>query len=203
MRRRCAPLRSRRPMSDEVAQQYLNAWAALTSPDPTVARGFAREHPQASRWLKLAMQLMTRRFPDKRNGLSYWDHALLSPSEGARTRSLAHHRLHHGRDLRTGRSRRRLVSVRPPAAARGAGNPKPLLTLSGDQTSIRHTEAALTPFGEEVLKGAASNYPANPIDDWAAGVRLSSATASCGSTMEESSCERLNGPRDVWKTCCS
>jgi hypothetical protein len=26
-----------------------------------------------------------------------------------------------------------------------------------------------------VLKGAASNYPANPIDDWAAGVRLSSA----------------------------
>ena len=55
-----------------------------------------------------------------------------------------------------------------------ARNPKPLLTLSGDQMSIRHTEAALTPFGVEVLKGATSNYPANPIDDWAAGVRLSS-----------------------------
>ena len=53
-------------------------------------------------------------------------------------------------------------------------NPQPLLTLSGDQTSIRSTEAVLTPFGEEVLKGTASNYPANPIDDWAAGVRLSS-----------------------------
>jgi hypothetical protein len=26
-----------------------------------------------------------------------------------------------------------------------------------------------------VLRGAAANYPANAIDDWAAGVRLSSA----------------------------
>jgi hypothetical protein len=55
-----------------------------------------------------------------------------------------------------------------------ARNPRPLITLSEDQTSIRHTEAVLTPFGAEVLKGRASNYPANPIDDWAAGVRLSS-----------------------------
>jgi hypothetical protein len=54
-------------------------------------------------------------------------------------------------------------------------NPQPLLALSGDQVSIRTTEAKLTPFGAEVLKGAASNYPANPIDDWAAGVKLSSA----------------------------
>ena len=67
-----------RPMPDDVAQQYLNAWAALTSPDPMLLVGFAREHPEASRWLRLAMQLMTRRFPDKRNGLSYWDHALLA-----------------------------------------------------------------------------------------------------------------------------
>jgi len=54
-------------------------------------------------------------------------------------------------------------------------NPKPLLALSGNQTSIRHAEAALTPFGEEVLRGAASNYPTNPVDDWVGGVRLSSA----------------------------
>ena len=53
-------------------------------------------------------------------------------------------------------------------------NPHPLLKLSGDLTSIHSTEAVLTPFGEEVLAGTASNYPANPIDDWAGGVRLSS-----------------------------
>jgi hypothetical protein len=56
-----------------------------------------------------------------------------------------------------------------------AHNNQPLITLSGDQMSIRNTEAVLTPFGQEVLRGAASNYPTNPIDDWAAGVRLSSA----------------------------
>jgi hypothetical protein len=54
-------------------------------------------------------------------------------------------------------------------------NARPLATLSGDQQSIRRTEAVITPFGEDVLRGAASNYPANPIDDWAGGVRLSSA----------------------------
>jgi hypothetical protein len=40
---------------------------------------------------------------------------------------------------------------------------------------MRELDVALTPFGEEVLSGAASSYPPNPIDDYAAGVRLSSA----------------------------
>jgi len=164
-----------KPMHDDVAQQYLNAWAALTSPDPMLLAGFAREHPEASRWLKLAMQLMTRRFPDKRNGLSYWDHALLSRIEarGPEVSRIIGFTMAEtfdqgdlvgdwylfGRLLRLG----------------SAQNPQPLITLSGDQMSIRHTEAALTPFGTEVLKGKASNYPANPIEDWAAGVKLSSA----------------------------
>jgi hypothetical protein len=161
-------------MSDEVAQQYSSAWAALTSPDPAPLAGFAREHPEASRWLRLAMQLMTRRFPDKRNGLSYWDYALLGrvQARGPEVSRIIGYTMAEtfvlgdlvgdwylfGRVLRLGDAR----------------NPQPLLTLSGDQASIRHTEAALTPFGNAVLRGAASNYPANPIDDWAGGVRLSS-----------------------------
>jgi hypothetical protein len=40
---------------------------------------------------------------------------------------------------------------------------------------MREVQVALTPFGLEVLEGRASYYPANPIDDWASGVRLSSA----------------------------
>ena len=163
-----------KPMRDDVAQQYLNAWAALTSPDPVLLSGFAREHPEASRWLKLAMQLMTRRFPDRRKGLSYWDHALLSRIEqrGPEVSRIIGYTMAEtfeqgdlvgdwylfGRLLRLANAR----------------NPSPLITLSGDQMSIRNTEAALTPFGVEVLKCAASNYPANPIEDWAAGVRLSS-----------------------------
>jgi hypothetical protein len=163
-----------RPMHGEVAEQYLNAWAALTSSDPMLIAEFSREHPKAGRWLKLAMQLMTRRFPDRRTGLSYWDHALLSRVEkrGPGVSQVIGYTMAEtyqqgdlvgdwylfGRLLRLG----------------SASNPKPLLTLSGDQTSMRQAEAVLTPFGSDVLKGTASNYPANPIDDWAAGVRLSS-----------------------------
>ncbi|MEJ0086397.1 MAG: DUF1835 domain-containing protein [Pseudomonadota bacterium] len=163
-----------RPMPEEMTQHYLRAWEALTFPDPSLLAGFVREHPRANRWLKLAMQLMTRRYPDKRNGLSYWDHALLSRVEarGPEVSRIIGYTMADtfeqgdlvgdwylfGRLLRLG----------------GERNPQPLLALSGDQSSIRSTEAKLTPFGAEVVKGAASNYPANPVDDWAAGVRLSS-----------------------------
>jgi hypothetical protein len=163
-----------KPMPDELAQQYLNAWSALSSPDPMLLDAFAREHPEAGRWLRLAMQLMTRRYPDKRNGLSYWDHALLARVEqrGPEVSRIIGYTMTEtyalgdlvgdwylfGRLLR-------MADVR---------NPKPLITLTGDQMSIRHTEAALTPFGAEVLKGKTSNHPTNPIDDWAGGVHLSS-----------------------------
>jgi uncharacterized protein DUF1835 len=158
----------------EISQQYLGAWSALTSPDPALLVGFPVQHSQASSWLKLSMRLMTRRYPDKRTGLSYWDHALLSrvKARGPEVSRIIGYTMAEtfefgdlvgdwylfGRMLRLGSER----------------NPQPLLTLSGELTSIRSAEAVLTPFGEEVLAGTASNYPANPIDDWAAGVRLSS-----------------------------
>lgn len=165
------------PLSVDEAQQYLNAWSALTSPDPIDLGSFARDHAEANRWLRLAMQLMTRRYPDKRSGLSYWDHALLSR---VKTRGPAASHIigftmaetfEQGDSVGDWYLFGRLLQMG------GARNPRPLITLSGDQMSIRHSEAQITPFGEAVLSGAASNYPDNPIDDWAAGVRLSSADA--------------------------
>jgi hypothetical protein len=162
-------------MSTDSAQQYLNAWQALTSPDPTGLANFAREHTEAQRWLKLALQLMTRRYPDKRTGLTYWDHALLARVQ-KRGPAVSHiigftmaETFDQGDLVGDWYLFGRLLRLA------SASNPRPLIELSGDQQSIRHTEAVITPFGEEVLKGSASNYPANPIDDWAAGVRLSSA----------------------------
>jgi hypothetical protein len=158
-----------------VIQHYLNAWTALTSSDPEDLVNFARDHADANVWLKLAMRLMSRRFPDKRTGLTYWDHALLSRVEkfGPAVSHVIGYTMAEtfefgdlvgdwylfGRVLKLG----------------SKNNPQPLLELSGDQMSIRNTEATLTAFGKAVLKGEASNYPANPIDDWAAGVKISSA----------------------------
>ena len=52
--------------------------------------------------------------------------------------------------------------------------PCPALGLTGDIGVMRATQVQLTPFGLDILEGRASNYPTNPIEDWAAGVRLSS-----------------------------
>ena len=53
--------------------------------------------------------------------------------------------------------------------------PAPLLEVNGNGEHMRDVRVSLTPFGRDVLDGKASNHPTNPIDDWASGVRLSSA----------------------------
>ena len=166
------------PLTPDLAEDYRAAWAALTSSDPTLFERFARMRPNANPWLKHAMQLMLRRFPDRKTGLVYWDRLLL---EKVRDRaphvrraisdamvddwdngdSVGDYFL-FGRLLKLGDER----------------SPKPLLTLSGDRTDMRRTEATLTPFGLEVLEGRASSYPTNPVEDWAAGVKLSSSEGS-------------------------
>lgn len=162
------------PMHTDVAQHYLNAWGALSSPDPVELSNFARENPGANRWLKLAVQLMTRRFPDRRSGLTYWDHALLSriakrgPGVSQVIGFTMAETFGQGDVVGDWYLFGRLLKMS------SASNPQPLIKLDGDMTAIRNTEAAITPFGEAVLKGEASNYPANPIDDWAGGVKLSS-----------------------------
>lgn len=163
------------PLLEATVADYRIAWNALTSKDPTMFERFASDRPKANQWLRQAMQLMTRRFPDIRTGLSHWDFTLLDKARqhGPRAARVIGATMNvewddgdltgdwylFGRLLRLGDERL----------------PKPLLTLTGDRTSMRDTEVALTPFGEAVLDARESNYPTNPIDDWAGGVKLSSA----------------------------
>ena len=164
-----------KPLSNEALIDYRFAWRALTSADPELLERFASERPAANAWLKNALQLMLRRYPDVRTGLPSWDFALLKcvREHGPRAAKLIGYALREfwddgdivgdwnlfGRLLRLGDERL----------------PKPLLTLTGNRTSMRELDVTLTPFGEDVLKGITSNYPTNPIDDWVGGVRLSSA----------------------------
>ena len=124
-------------------------------------------------WLKNAMQLLLRRFPDARSGLTHWDWTA-PPSARARAESCEDHRLGDGDGWDARRSHRRLYLFGRLLRLGDERLPKPLVALTGNRTRMRELDVALTPFGEEVLNGAASNYPANPIDDYAAGVRLSS-----------------------------
>lgn len=161
-----------RSLSSTELRDCHDAWAALGSRNPDLLGGFAQSHPGASAWLKGAMQLMLRRFPDIQTGLTYWDRELLDAVKQhapRAARAIGHAMTRQwddadltgdwylfGRMLRMGRL------------------PKPLLEFSGDVGNMRATEVRLTPFGLDVLEGRASNYPTNPIDDWAAGVRLTS-----------------------------
>lgn len=163
------------PVSAAAFQDYRAAWAALTSPDPAPVEQFSESHPNANEWLKYALQLLLRRYPDKRSGLPWWDFTLLTEvrSHGPKAARVIGHTFGDfcddadlvGDHYLFGR----LLRLGDPQL------PAPLLEISGDRANMRDVQVKLTPFGLDVLEGKASNYPTNPIDDWAAGVKLSSA----------------------------
>lgn len=166
------------PLSDEMLTDYRIAWAAMTSADPGLLENFARDRPNANRWLAQAMPLMLRRFPDKATGLTFWDQVLLTKvrEHAPKTAKVIAATLVNdlndpdltgdwylfGRLLRMGDERL----------------PRPLVSLVGDEPRMDTLRVWLTPFGEAVLDGKESNYPTNPIEDYAAGVKLSSAEAT-------------------------
>ncbi len=163
-----------RPLNVGELRDYRDLWQAVSAPDPGLIEKFAVTHPRASPWLLRASKLLLRRFPDRASGLNYWDRALLSEVTASRRKAarvvgetIARHWEQvdpvgdfflFGRLLGLGH----------------ADRPKPLLEIFGDGTQMRNTEVQLTPFGLDVLEGRSSNHPANPIEDWASGVRLSS-----------------------------
>jgi hypothetical protein len=55
---------------------------------------------------------------------------------------------------------------------------RPAITLSGNQTTIRGTEARLTRDGERFLSGELNFVDLNGIEDWVGGVRLDSRAGS-------------------------
>jgi hypothetical protein len=163
------------PISAASLRDYRSAWSAITSPDPTDIERFGERHPDANGWLRQAMQLLLRGFPDKKSGMSWWDFALLREVRAHGPIAARVIGFTMGHDLedpdRVGDLYLfgRLLSLGAPRL------PAPLLEISGDRTKMREVQVTLTPIGLDVLEGKRSSYPANPIEDWVAGVKLSSA----------------------------
>jgi len=167
-----------KPLTLNALNDHLGAWDALTSPDPFDIERFAVNHPAASCWLKEALRLMLRRFPDKDTGVAYWDFKLLENVQRhgpAAVRVIGHTMGENWEDgdlvgdwYLFGRLLRMANQQLP----------KPLLTCTGDRRNMRDVKVALTPFGENVLAGHESNHPVNPIEESVVGVRLSSAANS-------------------------
>lgn len=162
------------PLSAALVRDYRAVWTALTSPDPTLIERFSEKHPDANDWLKQAMQLLLRRYPDKRSGIPWWDFALLTAvrSHGPKAARVIGHTL-----VNTGEDGDLVGDLYLFGRLLRLGDPRlpaPLLEIAGDRTKMREVQVTLTPFGLDVLARKASSYPINPIEEWVAGVKLSS-----------------------------
>ncbi len=166
-----------RELSMDEWMSYRNAWRALSSSDPRSVETFAAANPQASPQLRQAIAHVLRRYPGA-NGLDHWDRLLLQSvrERGPRAARLIGQTMgtHFDEGDLIGDSYffRRLLHMASP------GLPRPLLSMSGDGSTMQGTNFELTDFGAAVNEGKASAWPANPIDYWAGGVHVSSAAGN-------------------------
>jgi hypothetical protein len=154
---------------------YRHAWRAVSSADPTRAQNFAVENPRASEWLKAAVRLLLRRYPDRVTGLPHWDYQLLRNvrERGPRAGRIISFTL--GENLADGDLTGDLYLFWRLLRMGSASLPRPLLTLMGDGRTFQGTSIELTEFGLAVLEGRECATSVNPVDDWAGGVHLSTA----------------------------
>jgi len=174
MRSHPAPVR----LSEISLSAYRDAWSALTHETPLLLQDFRQRHPEAPTFLREAVAYLLRRFPSPESGLSFWDWKIL----GCAARKAP----------KASRIVAEVITSGPEDddlagdtfifwRLRCLGNrnlPRPLLALTGDGKSMRGTEVAVTDFGTLVLERRAAWHMFNPIDEWAGGVRLSSAHGS-------------------------
>jgi len=165
-----------RRLSGVQLSAYRDAWVAVTSPEPTAIETFAARHPDAPWYLQEAVIKVLRRYPDRASGLNFWDRRLLAevhntgPKVGSILAHIIETMFEDGDLVGDLYMASRLLGMSSCA--------RPLLAFSGSRQQPGRGEVKLTEFGEQVMKGEASAYPDNPIDDWAGGVHLSSANGN-------------------------
>jgi hypothetical protein len=155
---------------------YLDkAWRAVTAPDPDRFTGFADEVPSPFPLLRAAFGRILWRYPDVLSGLNRYEARLLASIRGvgptvARViaSTLEAYFVEENECVGDNWLFWRLRGLADPTL------PHPAVVLTGERTTIRGTEAHLTPEGEQFLKGELNFVELNGIDDWVGGVHLDS-----------------------------
>lgn len=168
------------PLTQAHIEQYRAAWAALTSDTPSLLTQLVTSPQQSNKYTIEALKYMLRRYPHSETGLGFWDYQLLANAQkhGPLAARIIGYTYAVGSDLRDGDCVGDLYLFCRLRSLASSELAEPLFTLSGEQTSYRDTDVALTEFGAAVLSGEASSYPTNPIDEWVGGVHLSSSTGN-------------------------
>ena len=171
----------RRPTEEHLAVEAVSelehCWAAVTSADPAQFLSLLSEDSARFPFLRPSLQPLLGRYPDHQMGINRWGVELLKyvKEKGPRVASVIGYTIGYKCDAdQVGDAYlfSRLRRLADPAL------PFPLLTLSGDSTTMRGCEVALTEAGAAVLAGRANAVKLNGIDDWVLGVHLDSAHGS-------------------------
>jgi hypothetical protein len=161
------------PMDQPTEACYRQIWRAATAPTPELLIDFCRLDTPWPSPLKEGMRAWLAWYPALKSGLGYWDEMLLNnsganPATAAQTIGSC---LRHSAGL----------AVFPGDSwlfhrLRRLANPDlpwPLLEMTGDGLTFRHTLTKLTDAGIDVLNGDDNAIVLNGIDDRIGGVRLS------------------------------
>lgn len=155
------------------------AWAALASGTPALLAEFSASHAGPNAWLTGAVEHIVRRYPERSSGLNDWETRLLAnvAKRGPTVARVIGYTM-VGDDLDASDHVSDGYLFWRLCRMADGHCPQPLVRMTGARTSLRGTEVTLSPFGEAVLEGRASSYPANPIHDQIGGVELSSASGA-------------------------
>lgn len=160
------------PMDKPMEACYRQIWRAATAPTPELLIGFCGSDTPWPRALKEGMRAWLAWYPSMKSGLGFWDEMLLNYS-GATPVTVAQtlgNSLRHSAGLLQapgdGWLFHRLKRLADPDLA------WPLLELTGNGETYRHTLTKLTDAGIDVLNGDDNAIVLNGIEDRIGGVKL-------------------------------
>jgi hypothetical protein len=157
----------------ETISELEHCWTAVTSSDPAKLLSVLSAAPTRLLHCQSSLKQLVHRYPDHRTGLGRWDYELLkyTKEKGPRVTRVIGHTMGYNFDADLVGDAYLFSRLRRLGDSDLA---HPLVTLSGDPTSMRECAVALTDAGESVLGGRANAIELNGIDDWVLGVHLDS-----------------------------
>ncbi|MCB1563283.1 MAG: DUF1835 domain-containing protein [Alphaproteobacteria bacterium] len=161
------------PLNQSAIDCYKAAWEAVTSNTPLLLTQFITLSRSINEHIADALKYLLRRYPCGKNGLDFWSYQLLDNTK--KQKCLAKKIISNtlGIDFEGDHVSESYLFYKLLKLASNKLE-KPLLNLHDSQASYHQIGVSLTTFGTNVLKGNASFYPANNIDEWIGGVHLSS-----------------------------
>lgn len=168
------------------------AWQAVTESNPEKYLLYVNAGQDSMPLLKRAMSHLFYRYPKARNGLSYWDEALLKYAEkhGPNTAMIIGYTLAecmNGLDL--------VGDLYLFSRLKNLGRPglrKPLIKANALDLPLRDTKTTILPDGIKALSGDIDVIKENGIDDWVGGVHLDSSNNNVWTRNNEQGIFLLN-----------